>query len=284
MWAFGDGVSYRVEVDSLKLIDSWPVTTAGAAVIGAGGNVLGQRGEVHNPFALASVSKLISAYGALIAIEEEAVTLDTPVAVTGARVRHLLSHTSGVAFESLTKVAEPGERRIYSNAGFELLAETITAATEIPFAQYIHEALTQPLGMRTIDTNGAAAGMSASVTDVIQFAIELQNPTLLHPSTLSAATEPVFPTVDGVLPGFGVQRPNPWGLGFEIRGAKSPHWTGSNNSPDTFGHFGQSGTFLWVDPHAQIAVIALTDRNFGKWAAEVWPRFSDAVLAEVAAQ
>src|SRR5690625_6786105 len=147
MWAFGDGVSYRVEVDSLKLIDSWPVTTAGAAVIGAGGNVLGQRGEVHNPFALASISKLISAYGALIAIEEEAVTLDTPVAVTGARVRHLLSHTSGVAFESLTKVAEPGERSVYSNAGFELLAHNIAEATDLHFVQFVLVAVSYPLVM-----------------------------------------------------------------------------------------------------------------------------------------
>ncbi len=51
-----------------------------------------------------------------------------------------------------------------------------------------------------------------------------------------------------MLPGFGVQRPNDWGLGFEIRDAKSPHWTGSANSGRTYGHFGQSGTFIWVDP------------------------------------
>ena len=45
-----------------------------------------------------------------------------------------------------------------------------------------------------------------------------------------------------------VQRPNDWGLGFEISDDKSPHWTGSANSGRTYGHFGQSGTFIWVDP------------------------------------
>ena len=58
------------------------------------------------------------------------------------------------------------------------------------------------------------------------------------------ATDVQFPGLTGVLPGFGVQRPNDWGLGFEIRDAKSPHWTGSANSGRTYGHFGQSGTFI----------------------------------------
>ena len=53
------------------------------------------------------------------------------------------------------------------------------------------------------------------------------------------------------------------------------------NSPKTFGHFGQAGTFLWVDPDAGVACVALTDRPFGPWAAEVWPEFADAVLAEL---
>ena len=81
-----------------------------------------------------------------------------------------------------------------------------------------------------------------------------------------------FPGLDGVLPGFGKQTPNDWGLGFELRDAKSPHWTGARNSPRTFGHFGRSGTFLWVDPDAGVALACLTDRNFGDWAKEAWPR------------
>ena len=76
--------------------------------------------------------------------------------------------------------------------------------------------------------------------------------------------------------------PNDWGLTFELRDAKSPHWTGSRNSERTFGHFGASGTFLWVDPDAGVACGVLTDRRFGDWAKEAWPAFSDAVLAEVA--
>lgn len=274
-------MSYRVGVDSLRLIDSWPVPTASAAVISADGAVIAAHGDIEKPYALASVSKLISAYAALAAIEEEAVTLATPVDVTGASVEHLLSHTSGVAFDSLKVMAKPGERRIYSNAGFELLADTITAATEIPFADYVREAVLHPLGMTATDPAGPAAGMSSSIADLARFVSELFNPTLLDPSTVATATAPVLPLLDGVLPGYGTQRPNPWGLGFEIRGDKSPHWTGTQNSPETFGHFGQAGTFMWVDRPSGVGVVALTDRNFGQWAIDAWPPFSDSVLQEL---
>jgi CubicO group peptidase (beta-lactamase class C family) len=74
--------------------------------------------------------------------------------------------------------------------------------------------------------------------------------------------------------------PNDWGLTFELRDSKSPHWTGTQASSRTFGHFGASGTFLWVDPDAGVACGVLTDRRFGDWAKEAWPPFSDAVLAE----
>ncbi|HLX78835.1 MAG TPA: hypothetical protein VKR27_08110, partial [Acidimicrobiales bacterium] len=61
---------------------------------------------------------------------------------------------------------------------------------------------------------------------------------------------------------------------------KSPHWTGKNNSTATFGHFGQLGSFIWVDPAVSVALVVLSDRAFGPWAAAAWPVVSDAVLAE----
>jgi CubicO group peptidase (beta-lactamase class C family) len=93
------------------------------------------------------------------------------------------------------------------------------------------------------------------------------------------ATAVQFPGLDGVLPGYGVQRPNDWGLGFEIKDSKSPHWTGAHNSPGSYGHFGQSGTLIWADPRAKLALVVLTDRDFGDWALPLWPVISDSVLA-----
>ena len=89
-----------------------------------------------------------------------------------------------------------------------------------------------------------------------------------------------FAGLAGVLPDFGRFDPLDWGLGFELRDGKHPHWTGSRNSPRTFGHFGGSGTFLWVDPEVDLALGVLTDREFDAWAKEAWPKLSDAVLLE----
>ena len=104
----------------------------------------------------------------------------------------------------------------------------------------------------------------STVADLSRFAAELMQPTLVSAATVAEATSVVFPGLPGVLPGIGAQEHNDWGLGFEIRDEKSPHWTGSCNSPATFGHFGGSGTFLWVDPGCRLACVVLGDRDFDR--------------------
>ncbi|MEU6170406.1 serine hydrolase domain-containing protein [Streptantibioticus parmotrematis] len=270
-------------MESLGRMGQWPVPTAAAAVVRADGTVAGTYGPTGHRFPLASVTKPLTAYAVLLAVEEGAVELDEPAGPEGSTVRHLLAHTSGLAFAEHRAQAAPGERRIYSNTGFEVLADHVAKATEIPFADYLREAVFEPLGMAATSLDGSpAAGAVSTVDDLVRFAAELQAPRLLAAETLTGATAVAFPGLRGVLPGYGVQRHNDWGLGFEIRDAKSPHWTGSSSSPRTFGHFGQSGTFLWVDPDARAACVCLTDRDFGEWAIEVWPRLTDAVLAELA--
>ena len=108
-----------------------------------------------------------------------------------------------------------------------------------------------------------------------------REPTRIAPETLEEAVTVQFPGLVGVLPDIGRMDPNDWGLGVELRDAKQPHWTGSLNSSRTFGHFGGSGTFLWVDPERELACAVLTRREFGDWAKEAWPRLSDAVLEEI---
>src|SRR5262249_17374096 len=160
-----------------------------------------------------------------------------------------------------------------SNTGFETLAEHVQQASGIPFNAYLAEAVFGPLRMNDSVLKGSAAHAGTSTcADLSRFAAELLAPKLVSGELFTEATHVVFP-------GLGHQRPNDWGLGFSLRDHKSPHWTGTRNSPETFGHFGQAGTFLWVDPVASISCVALTDRPFGPWAAEVWPVLSDAVLA-----
>lgn len=267
----------------LRVIETWPVDSAAAAVVGPSGVIAGH-GDLDKSFTLASVTKPLVARAAHIAIEEGAVELDTPAGPPGSTIRHLLAHASGVSMRSADVLARPGQRRIYSNYGFELLARAVEAAADIEFASYLTEAVFEPLQMAKSTLVGGAEtagfGGVSTVADLAAFAAELLRPTLVSEQLHQEAVTVQFPGLDGVLPGFGVQRPNDWGLGFEIRDGKSPHWTGSANSPATFGHFGQSGTFLWVDPVADLALVVLTDRDFGEWTYPLWPAISDGVLRE----
>ncbi|CRK51749.1 putative Beta-lactamase [Rhodococcus sp. RD6.2] len=272
--------SYPDGMHALAAIETWPVDHAAASVVGPE-RALATAGDQDRVFELASVTKLLVAYGVLVAVEEGAVELDTPAGPPGATVRHLLAHASGIAFGDRSVAAEPGAKRIYSSAGFEVLAELVEAETGIAFPDYLHEAVFEPLGMAGAALTGPAGhGARASAADLTRFAGELLRPTLIAADTLADATTVQYPGLRGLLPGYGMQRPNDWGLGFEIRDGKSPHWTGTSNAPSTFGHFGQSGTFLWVDPTRDLACVALADRAFGDWAKNAWPPLSEAVVAE----
>ncbi|AQT82711.1 serine hydrolase [Mycolicibacterium litorale] len=265
----------------LEGISDWPVPAAAAAVVGEGG-VLAQFGDTSREFRLASVTKPLAARAAQVAVEEGVVELDTPAGPPGSTVRHLLAHASGLSMHSAEVMAEPGKRRVYSNYGFQVLAETIEGNAGIEFGDYLAEAIFEPLGMSSsrLDGGAAASGFGAvsTVADLSAFAGDLLAPRTVSAQMHQSAITVQFPGLAGVLPGFGVQRPNDWGLGFEIRDDKSPHWTGSANSPRTFGHFGQTGTFIWVDPDRMVALVVLTARDFDEWAKPLWPALSDEVL------
>ena len=267
---------------ALDVIDDWPVPNAAAAVVGPKG-VLATHGDIGRQFALASVTKPLVARAAQVAIEEGAVELDTAAGPPGSTVRHLLAHASGLAMLNGQTLARPGTRRMYSNYGFAVLAETVQEASGIEFGRYLAEAVLEPLGMTATRLDGGAQtagyGATSTVADLAAFAIDLLSPATVSPEMHAEATSVQFPGLDGVLPGYGVQRPNDWGLGFEIRDSKTPHWTGRHNSPGSYGHFGQSGTLIWADPVAELALVVLTDRDFGDWAVPLWPVISDSVLS-----
>lgn len=263
--------------EALAAIDDWPVDRVAVAVVGADG-VLGRRGAVDAPFELASVTKLLSAFTVLVAIEEGTVDLDEPAGPDGSTVRHLLAHTSGLSPDG-RRLAEPGTRRIYANAGFDVLGVRLEERSGLAFATYLDDGVLAPLAMTStrLDGSPAFAGIGTA-DDLARFGAELLRPTLLAPETLAEATRVQFSGLAGVLPGYGRQDPNDWGLGFELRGPKTPHWTAPAASPRTFGHFGASGTFLWVDPDRHLAAVCLTDREFGEWALPRWPSLSQAIL------
>jgi CubicO group peptidase (beta-lactamase class C family) len=246
-------------MESLRTIDDWGAEIAAAGVVRAGG-VVDTHGPRDVPVRWASVTKLLTGLATLVAVEEGVVELDE-------HLRRLLSHA--------------GERRRrYSNEGIEAAAEIVAAGAEMPFAEYFDEAVVVPLGLRGELQGSPASEYVGPLDDLLALGRECLAPTLIAHETLDEATTVQFPGLDGVLPGFGRQEPNDWGLAFELRDRKSPHWTGTSNSPRTFGHFGQSGTFLWVDPELGAACGVLTNKDFGDWAKPAWPAFSDSVVCE----
>lgn len=273
----------RAPADALSAIEDWPVGAAAAAVIGPDG-VRASHGDTGRVFELASVTKPLVARAAQVAVEEGVIELETPAGPPGATIRHLLAHASGLAMHSDRVLAAPGARRMYSNHGFTVLAQTVERESGIEFTRYLAEAVCEPLGMAATRLDGGAReagfGATSTVADLAAFARDLLRPATVSEPMHAEAITVQFPGLDGVLPGYGVQRPNDWGLGFEIRDAKSPHWTGTRNSARTFGHFGQAGGFIWVDPQPDLALVVLTNRDFGEWALGPWPAISDAVILE----
>ncbi len=244
------------------------------------GAVEATAGDLEHRFALASVTKLLTALAVLVAVEEGSVGLDDPAGPPGSTVRHLLAHAAGYPFEGTDPVSAPGRRRIYSNTGYEVLADHLAAATGIAFADYLAEAVLAPLDLDGTTLDGSpAAGATAPLGDVLRLGRELLAPTVVAASTVAQATSVQFPGLVGIVPGIGRMDPCDWGLGPELRDGKAPHWTPTTASPRTFGHFGGAGTFLWVDPDAGVACAGLTDREFDEWALSAWPELGDAILA-----
>ena len=120
-------------------MNDWPVNNAASSVDGK------MTGDPTRVFELASVTKLLTSRAVLVAVEEGVCDLTTPVGP--ATVAHLLAHASGVGFATTEPEKAPETRRIYSSAGYEILADYIEKETEIPFPEYLQEAVCQPLGM-----------------------------------------------------------------------------------------------------------------------------------------
>jgi CubicO group peptidase (beta-lactamase class C family) len=265
-------------VQALRQIDVWPVSFAVAGVVTEGG--VETHGDSGRVLALASVSKPVGALAALVAAEEGVLDLDEPAGPPGSTVRHLLAHTSGLPFDGETPIAPAGRRRVYSNEGFSMLAAHLAERAEMPFADYVRAAVCAPLGIGLDPRGDPGSGMHAALDDVLRLGRELLTATIVADETLAEMTSVQFAGLAGVLPDYGRFEPLDWGLGVQLN-TRPPSWMGTRTSPRAFGHFGGSGTFLWVDPDARVACAALTNRPFGDWAKAAWPTLADDVLREV---
>jgi CubicO group peptidase (beta-lactamase class C family) len=273
----------------------WPVGRAGAALVSPSGMETAFQGEVTggDQLEVASVTKLMTSLAALAAVESGRIDLDQPVlqardagAAEAVTLRHLLAHAGGFPFEPPGRPRPPGQRRIYSNVGFRLLADAVADAVGTTFASWLSTSVLDPLEMsatRLVHRRGIdgdpAAGAASTLDDLVRLARCLldRGAPVVGPELFAEAVGVQFPGLAGLVPGVGRFDPCDWGLGFELHDGKRPHWMGDRRSPSAFGHFGASGCFLWVDPDAGLAAAAVSDRDFAddKWGMATWPAWSD---------
>ena len=198
------------------------------------GDTVATRGDRKFSYRLASISKMMTAWAVLVAVEEGIVDLDENVGP--ATLRQLLSHAGGFGFDGDAPIMPPGRRRIYSNTGIELAAAHVARRSDMTFDRYLTEAVLEPLAMDNTALHGSPAhAIWSDLDDTCRFVAELMRPTLVSRPLADEATSIQFPELGGVVPGLGSFHPNPWGLGIEIRGGKSPHWTGDSNSARKIG-------------------------------------------------
>jgi CubicO group peptidase (beta-lactamase class C family) len=276
---------------ALDLLHHWPVQPGAAGVLVRGSSQPGGQssveltetfGDLDAVSGWASVTKLLVALAVLVQAEKGELDLDDPAGPPGSTVRHLLSHASGLGPDRPEPLTVPGRRRIYSNVGFEVLALYVSERSGRRWQDLVFELVTGPIGMpgtALLEGGSAASGAIGPVSDLLALGRELLSPTIISGSWLDIATQVAFPGLAGVVPGIGRFEQCDWGLGFELKDSKRPHWTARAGSPSTFGHFGRSGAFLWVDPDAGVACATAGGASFGPWALEKWPELSGEVLS-----
>jgi CubicO group peptidase (beta-lactamase class C family) len=270
--------------DLATVLASWAAQVsderAALAVVGTDG-VVASHGDVGRPLRLASVTKPLVAWTVLVAVADGTIDLDEragPTTEQGATVRHLLAHAAGLDLEAGGRTTAPGFRRGYSNWGYEVLGGLLAERCGRPVAEVLADDVLGPLGMAATSLEGSPAhGAIGSTADLARFVTEVLDPRLLPPALAAEATAVALPGLNGVLPGYGRQQPNDWALGLEVRGTKEPHW-GGRLPASAVGHFGRSGSLVWVDRERGVGLVSVGGRDFGDWARTAWPELTDAVL------
>ena len=269
------------------MIATWPGGQRGVVVLQAGDTGEAHHrtfvGDMSSSCSWASISKVAVALCALSCVDDGIVSLDDVVAPNGATLFDVLCHAGGIAAEGAGVHCAPRERRIYSNGGYELAAIYLERATGLSCATLLDDQVFGPLAMTSTSLEGSpASGVRGPLLDLERLMQELAWPDVIDEAIVARMRTVASPGLAGVLPGYGRFDPCDWGLGPEVKGAKHPHWTGGAFSPRSFGHFGQAGGFLVVDPDASIGVATLGDAAFGPWAKEQWPRLLDAIARSCA--
>jgi CubicO group peptidase (beta-lactamase class C family) len=212
--------------------------------------------------------------------------------------------------------AEPGTRAEYSDPGFILLGKALEVCTNEHLASWVRHEVFQPLGLAATgfcpspdvrslippteedqilrhrriqgevqDENawllkgaGGHAGLFSNVPDLLRFAGEILDSG--RKPALETAKPPLF---DSATIELFAKRQGPEGssraLGWDTPSENSS--SGRHFSRHSIGHLGFSGSSLWIDLDAKVAVALLTNRTWpdrqSQLIREVRPAFHDAI-------
>jgi CubicO group peptidase (beta-lactamase class C family) len=211
----------------------------------------------------------------------------------------------------------PGTQVSYQSMGFAMLAEVVHQVAGTTLREFLERELFAPLGMTETSLGwrpetrsriamlrvlpeqagkdwswnspywlglgvpwGGLISTPADLARLCRFLLsggvtEGGTRRLLGAATVRAMTSnqletmPLIPEAD--------RRCRPWGLGWRLAWQAHPESFGDFLSPDAFGHWGASGTLLWVDPAADLFCILLTTQPLGDHHGRYHPRISNIV-------
>lgn len=248
-------------------------------------NELSVVGNGKDRYRFASVTKLIATHVIADAVASKFIGFDDQIISERFKeyvsLADLMSHCSGIKTENET--IPPRTKRIYSNLAFDLAEKHLITSLGKGFENesigtLFRDGLNVDLGT-SIEINGScASSATGTFDDLIIFLNEIRSPQYIEKEIHNEIASTHNPLLPGILPGWGYSKDNTWGIGYEVKGEKSPHWMGSIASPTSYGHFGMSGSFIFHDPVNNISIAGLSNVDFGPWAKDVWPLLCDSLF------
>ena len=128
-------------------------------------------------------------------------------------------------------------------------------------------------------------GMTSTSNDLGRLAVCLLNQgtspdhqTIIHPMVISSSTQNQTSHMSGLAETDRFHRP--WGLGWRFNWPDHATCFSDFVSSETYGHWGATGTLMWIDPKTQIWCVILTNQPY-EVSQSVIQRLSNRIASEI---